>query len=90
MAEGSPSDTLPSDAPDFGIVVDRNSFYGCGPEGIGTVYETADRAWRLSPFAPPGSGKRPCRLVLPIARRRPVFEPSGLPQHFVPAATVAA
>jgi hypothetical protein len=52
MAEPSPPDELPGDHPDFGPVVDQNSFYGYGPEGIGTVYETADRAWRSTPTRP--------------------------------------
>jgi Protein of unknown function (DUF4038)/Putative collagen-binding domain of a collagenase len=51
MAEPSPPDSLPSET-DFGSIVDMNSFYGYGPDGIGTVYETADRAWRLSPPKP--------------------------------------
>ena len=36
-------------SPDFGPVVDQNSFYGYGPGGIGMVYETAHRAWRHRP-----------------------------------------
>jgi hypothetical protein len=52
MAEAAPPDTIPGEDADFGAVVDMNSFYGYGPEGIGTVYETADRAWRFSPTLP--------------------------------------
>jgi hypothetical protein len=52
MAEPNPPDEIPSEAPDFGAIVDMNSFYGYGPQGIGTVYETADRAWRLNPAIP--------------------------------------
>jgi Protein of unknown function (DUF4038)/Putative collagen-binding domain of a collagenase len=51
MAESGPPDSLPSET-DFGEIVDMNSFYGYGPEGRGTVYETADRAWRTSPVMP--------------------------------------
>jgi hypothetical protein len=51
MAESGPPDSLPSET-DFGEIVDMNSFYGYGPEGRGTVYETADRAWRTSPLIP--------------------------------------
>ena len=52
MAEPSPPDGIPGEIPDFGAVVDMNSFYGHGPDGFPTVYETADRAWRLSPPKP--------------------------------------
>jgi len=52
MAEGSPPDMLPTEAEDFAAVVDMNSFYGFGPDGVGTVYETADRSWRVDPPVP--------------------------------------
>ena len=52
MAEPSPPDGIPGQVPAFGRVVDLNSFYGYGPEGEGQVYETADRAWRLSSRKP--------------------------------------
>ena len=52
MAESGPPDSLPSEAPDFGPLVDMNSFYGYGPNGIGAVYETADRARRVTPTMP--------------------------------------
>ena len=52
MAEPSPPDGIPGQVPGFGPVVDLNSFYGYGPEGEGQVYETADRAWRLSSRKP--------------------------------------
>jgi hypothetical protein len=52
MAEMSPPDTLPSDVPDFRGVIDQNSFYGYGPQGSGFVYETADRAWAVTPPRP--------------------------------------
>jgi hypothetical protein len=52
MAETSPPDGIPSEVPDFGDLIDLNSFYGYGPHGTGTAYETADRAWRLSPAIP--------------------------------------
>ena len=52
MAEPSSPDGIPGEVPDFGRVVDLNSFYGYGPGGEGPVYETADRAWRLSPRKP--------------------------------------
>ncbi|HEY1280928.1 MAG TPA: DUF4038 domain-containing protein [Acidimicrobiales bacterium] len=52
MSEPSPPDTLSTDVPDFKPVLGTNSFYGYGPDGIGTVYETADRAWRVSPPLP--------------------------------------
>ena len=52
MAEPSPPDHIPGEHPDLGPVVDQNSFYGYGPHGVGTVYETADRAWRLTPAKP--------------------------------------
>jgi hypothetical protein len=52
MAEASPPDTLPVEDPDFGSVLDINSFYGYGPEGLGPVYDTAARAWRHSPATP--------------------------------------
>ena len=52
MAEASPTDSIPSEIPWFGSVVDQNSFYGYGPGGRGTVYETADRAFGLSPRKP--------------------------------------
>jgi Protein of unknown function (DUF4038)/Putative collagen-binding domain of a collagenase len=52
MAEPSPPDQLPSESPDFAPVLDTNSFYGYGPEGLGAVYETADRSWRVSPPMP--------------------------------------
>ena len=52
MAESSSPDSLPSEAPDFGPIVDMNSFYGYGPSGGGAVYQTADRAWRVNPPKP--------------------------------------
>jgi hypothetical protein len=52
MAEMSPPDTLPSDVPDLGAAIDQNSFYGYGPQGSGFVYETADRAWAVTPPRP--------------------------------------
>jgi Protein of unknown function (DUF4038)/Putative collagen-binding domain of a collagenase len=52
MAEPSGPDALPGDDSDFGPLVDMNSFYGYGPGGRGTVYETADRAWRSMPVLP--------------------------------------
>ena len=52
MAEAAPPDTLPGEDPDFGSIVDMNSFYGYGPDGVGTVYETGDRAWKSSPTKP--------------------------------------
>jgi hypothetical protein len=52
MAEPSPPDEIPGEHADFGPIIDMNSFYGFGPEGVGTVYETADRAWRLTPPKP--------------------------------------
>jgi Protein of unknown function (DUF4038)/Putative collagen-binding domain of a collagenase len=52
MAEPSNPDQIPGEVADFAAVVDQNSFYGYGPRGDGTVYETADRAWRLSPTKP--------------------------------------
>jgi len=52
MAEMSPPDTLPSDVPGFDAVIDQNSFYGYGPRSNGLVYETADRAWAVTPPRP--------------------------------------
>ena len=52
MAEAAPPDSVPSDVPYFRSVVDMNSFYGYGPDGLGAVYETADRAFGLSPTKP--------------------------------------
>jgi hypothetical protein len=52
MAEMSGPDTLPSDVPDFADAIDQNSFYGYGPRGNGRVYETADRAWAVTPPRP--------------------------------------
>jgi hypothetical protein len=52
MAEMSPPDTLPSDVPGFDVVIDQNSFYGYGPRSNGLVYETADRAWSVTPPRP--------------------------------------
>jgi Protein of unknown function (DUF4038)/Putative collagen-binding domain of a collagenase len=52
MAEPSGPDGIPSDVPEFAAVLDQNSFYGYGPGGQGPVYQTADRAWRLSPTRP--------------------------------------
>jgi hypothetical protein len=52
MAEMSPPDTLPSDVPDFADLIDQNSFYGYGPGGNGLVYETARRAWAVTPPRP--------------------------------------
>jgi hypothetical protein len=52
MAEPSPPNHIPGEHPDFGQIVDQNSFYGYGPNGVGTVYDTADQAWRDSPTKP--------------------------------------
>ncbi len=52
MAEASPPDGIPGEVPYFRSVVDMNSFYGYGPGGYGAVYETADRAYGLSPAKP--------------------------------------
>jgi hypothetical protein len=52
MAEPNPPDEIPGEHPDFGPIVDMNSFYGYGPDGVGTVYETARRAWGLTPIKP--------------------------------------
>jgi hypothetical protein len=52
MAEGPPPDSIPTEHGDFSDVLDQSSFYGYGPEGSGTVYETADRAWRQSAARP--------------------------------------
>jgi len=52
MAEASSPDSIPGTVQDFGAVVDQNSFYGYGPGGMGWVYITADRAWKLSPTKP--------------------------------------
>ena len=52
MAEPSSPDEIPGQVPGFGPVVDLNSFYGYGPDGEGNVYETAERAWDLSPRKP--------------------------------------
>jgi hypothetical protein len=52
MAEPSAPDSIPSEVPGFGSIVDQNSFYGYGPNGSGTVYETASRAWTSSPTKP--------------------------------------
>ncbi len=52
MAEPNPPDEIPGEHADFGPVVDMNSFYGYGPDGIGTTYETARRAWNLTPIKP--------------------------------------
>jgi len=52
MAEPSSPDGIPGQVPGFGRVADLNSFYGYGPHGEGRVYETADRAWSLSPRKP--------------------------------------
>jgi hypothetical protein len=52
MAEPSSPDQIPGDVADFEPVLDLNSFYGYGPDGKGTVYETADRAWALLPTRP--------------------------------------
>jgi hypothetical protein len=52
MAEMSPPDTLPSEVPDFADRIDQNSFYGYGPRSNGLVYETADRAWSVTPPRP--------------------------------------
>ena len=52
MAEASSPDSIPGAIPDFGTIVDQNSFYGYGPGGSGAVYATADRAWRISPTKP--------------------------------------
>jgi hypothetical protein len=52
MAESSPPDTLATEAADFARVLDMNSFYGYGPDGVGTVYETAQRSRTVSPPKP--------------------------------------
>jgi Protein of unknown function (DUF4038)/Putative collagen-binding domain of a collagenase len=52
MAEMAGPDTLPSDVPDFADAIDLNSFYGYGPGANGNVYQTADRAWALTPPRP--------------------------------------
>jgi hypothetical protein len=52
MAEPSSPDEIPGQVPGFGRVVELNSFYGYGPDGEGNVYETAERAWDLSPRKP--------------------------------------
>lgn len=52
MAVGSPPDTIPAEVPYFASIADQNSFYGYGPQGLGTVYVTADRAWRALPTKP--------------------------------------
>ena len=52
MAEAAPPDSMPVEDLAFGPVLDINSFYGFGPEGLGAVYETADRSWRISPPKP--------------------------------------
>ena len=52
MAEPSGPDGLPGEVPGFESIVDQNSFYGYGPTGKGEVYETADRAYRVSPPKP--------------------------------------
>ena len=49
MAEPSPPDDAGRRTSRFRTDRRHNSFYGYGPDGIGTVYETADRAWRLTP-----------------------------------------
>jgi hypothetical protein len=52
MAEPSNPDELPGEHPDFGPLVDMNSFYGYGPDGKGMVYVTAKRAWNFTPTKP--------------------------------------
>ena len=52
MAEANNPDSLPAEAGEFGPLLDTDSFYGYGPNGLGFVYQTADRAWRLSPTMP--------------------------------------
>jgi hypothetical protein len=52
MAEPNPPDEIPGEHADFGPVVDMNSFYGYGPDGIGTTYETSRRAWNAEPTKP--------------------------------------
>jgi hypothetical protein len=52
MAETADPDGIPGEVPDYGDLIDLNSFYGYGPDGEGEVYVTADRAWRLSPSKP--------------------------------------
>ena len=52
MAEANPPDEIPGEHPDFGPITDLNSFYGYGPNGIGTTYETSKRAWNLTPTKP--------------------------------------
>ena len=52
MAEASPPDSVPSEVPYFRSILDQNSFYGYGPDGRSAVYETADRAWTMSPPRP--------------------------------------
>lgn len=53
MSEMSNPDTVPTvDAPAFASILDMNSFYGYGPGGNTCVYQTADRAYRVSPARP--------------------------------------
>ena len=52
VAEPAGPDGILGEDPDFGSQVDVNSFYGYGPDGLGAVYETADRAWRDTPTRP--------------------------------------
>ena len=52
MAEANAPDEIPGENPDFGPVLDMNSFYGYGPVGNTAVYLTADRAWSFSPARP--------------------------------------
>lgn len=51
-AEMQTPDGLSTDVADFSSVMDMNSFYGYGPKENGQTYQTADRAWRLSPSKP--------------------------------------
>jgi hypothetical protein len=52
MAEPNPPDEIPGEHPDFGPLADMNSFYGYGPDGVGTTYETSKRAWNDTPTKP--------------------------------------
>jgi hypothetical protein len=52
MAEPTGGDGIPSRAPDFGPIVDMNSFYGYGPGDKGAVYQTANDAYRIHPALP--------------------------------------
>jgi len=52
MAEPTGGDGIPSEAPEFGPIVDMNSFYGYGPGDKGMVYQTANDAYRIHPALP--------------------------------------